>query len=105
MSMTHALEEAYGAIEAGGTKWICAIGSGPHDLRAETRFPTTTPAETIERAVTFFQEYQRTGSLKALGVGSFGPIDLQPASPTYGAITSTPKPGWANTDVVGILQR
>jgi fructokinase len=96
---------AYGAVEAGGTKWVCAVGNGPDDLRAETRFPTTTPAETITRALTFFQEFQHTDSLKAIGVGSFGPIDLDPGSSTYGSITSTPKPGWAYTDVVGILQQ
>jgi fructokinase len=103
--MTSTLEpqSAYGAIEAGGTKWVCAIGTGPDDIRSETRFPTTTASETLGRAVAFFQAFQRTGSLQAIGIGSFGPVDLDPGSPTYGSITSTPKPGWANTDVVGIL--
>ena len=67
MSMTHALEDAYGAIEAGGTKWVCAIGTGPDDLRAETRFPTTTPAETLARAIAFFQEFQRDRQCKGAG--------------------------------------
>ena len=62
---TCVVQGAYGAIEAGGTKWVCAIGNGPDDLRAETRFPTTTPAETLARAIAFFQEFQRSGSLKA----------------------------------------
>lgn len=96
---------AYGAIEAGGTKWVCAVGTGPGYIRAETRFPTTTPAETLGRAIAFFQEFQHGGRLSAIGVGCFGPVDLDLRSPTYGSITSTPKPGWANTDVVGALQR
>jgi fructokinase len=95
----------YGGIEAGGTKWVCAVGTGPDDVRAETRFPTTTSSETIARAIAFFRDYQRTEALNAIGVGSFGPVDLAPHSPTYGFITSTPKPGWMNTNVVGALQQ
>ena len=97
----------YGAIEAGGTKFVCAVGTGPDDLRAEARFPTTTPAETLDRTISFFLEQQtRLGEpVAALGVGSFGPVDPNPASPTFGYITTTPKPGWANTDVVGALRR
>lgn len=97
----------YGAIEAGGTKFVCAVGTGPDDLRAEVRFPTTTPAETLDRTILFFLEQQtRLGEpVAALGIGSFGPVDPNPASPTFGYITTTPKPGWANTDVVGALRR
>ncbi|MCG8350185.1 MAG: ROK family protein [Chloroflexales bacterium] len=95
----------YGGIEAGGTKWVCAIGTGPDDVRAEMRFATTAPDETIARAVAFFRDYQRTEVLAAIGVGSFGPVDLALHSPTYGFITSTPKSGWMNTDVVGGLQK
>ncbi len=98
-------DRVYGGIEAGGTKWVCAVGRGPDDLRDTTRFPTTTPAETLARAIGFFQNYQRGGPLAAIGVGSFGPIDLDRRSPTYGFITSTPKPGWSNTDVVGALRQ
>jgi fructokinase len=90
----------YGGIEAGGTKWVCAIGSGPDDLRRTVTFPTTEPEETIARAVDFFAA---DGSLTAVGVGSFGPIDVQRNSPTWGRITTTPKPGWADTDVVAAL--
>ncbi len=100
--MTHS--PLYGGIEAGGTKWVCAIGTGPDDIRAETRFPTTTPAETLSRAVEFFRAHDAE-QLAAIGVGSFGPVDLNPLSSLYGYITTTPKPGWANTDVVGTLQR
>jgi len=95
----------YGGIEAGGTKFICAVGNGPNNLRAEARFETTTPAETLGRAIAFFQEQQHDAPLAAIGIASFGPVDLHPASPTYGYITSTPKPGWANTDVAGTIRR
>jgi fructokinase len=92
----------YGGIEAGGTKWVCAIGTGPDDLRDIVTFPTTTPDETIARAVDFFAHH---GSVAAVGVGSFGPIDIRPGSPTWGHITTTPKPGWANTDVAPALAK
>jgi len=92
----------FGAIEAGGTKFVCLVGSGPEDMRAETRFSTTTPDATIRNAVEFLRaEQRRQGPLAAVGIASFGPVDLQPHSPTYGFITSTPKPGWANVDIVG----
>jgi fructokinase len=92
----------YGGLEAGGTKFVCMIAGGPDDIRDEVRFPTTTPDETIERAIDFFKPH--VTSLSAIGVGSFGPIDLQRDSATYGTITSTPKPLWANTDLVGRLK-
>ncbi|MDP9257740.1 MAG: ROK family protein [Actinomycetota bacterium] len=90
----------YGGIEAGGTKWVCAIGSGPDDVRESVTFPTTQPEETIARAAEFFAA---NGTLAAIGIGSFGPIDVQRTSPTWGRITTTPKPGWADTDVVAAL--
>jgi len=95
-----------GGIEAGGTKFVCAVGSGPDDVRAETRFPTTTPEETIGQAIDFFREQrEQHGELVALGIAAFGPLDPDPASPTYGYITSTPKPGWTNVDFAGPLAR
>ncbi len=96
---------AYGGIEAGGTKWVCAVGTGPDDIRAETRFPTTTPLETLGRAIAFFRAAQVDELLEVLGVGSFGPVDLDLTSPTYGFITTTPKPGWAQTAVAAPLQQ
>lgn len=96
------MRKLYGGIEAGGTKFVCAVGSGPGDL-TETRFPTTTPDETIGRALEFFRPYR--GQLTALGIASFGPVDLNPASPTWGYITTTPKPGWMNADLAGPLKR
>ena len=66
----------YGGIEGGGTKFVCAIGTGPGDLRAEMRFPTTTPDETLEQVVAFFkQQEQKLGRLTSIGMASFGPID------------------------------
>lgn len=94
-----------GGIEAGGTKCVCVVGSGPGDIRAELRVPTTTPGETLAAALHFFQAQQAThGPLDALGIGSFGPVDLRPGSPRFGFITSTPKPGWADTDLVGVFR-
>jgi fructokinase len=92
----------YGAVEAGGTKFVCAVGTGPDDLRSVTRFPTTTPGETLSRVVAFFREQPEP--VTAVGVGSFGPVDPNPGSPTYGYVTSTPKPGWRNADVRGPIQ-
>ena len=93
--------ELWGGIEAGGTKFVCAVGSGPDDLRAEARFSTTTPAETIGQAIQFFQ---RQGPLAAIGIASFGPVDPSPDSPTFGYITTAPKPGWANTNFAGAIK-
>jgi fructokinase len=89
-----------GGLEAGGTKFVCAVGRGP-DVAADTRIATTTPRETLARAIAFFRQH---GPIAALGVASFGPVDLDPRSPTYGFITTTPKPGWADTDVLGPLR-
>jgi fructokinase len=94
----------YGGIEAGGTKFVCVIASGPQDIRAELRFPTTGPAETLGRAVAFFKERARELPVAAVGVGAFGPVDLDPDSPTFGFITTTPKLPWINTDIVGALK-
>lgn len=93
----------WGAIEAGGSKFVCAVGSGPEDLQ-EVRFPTTTPQETLQRALDFFRPHHARQPLEAVGIGSFGPIDLDPPSPTFGFITNTPKPSWAHTDIVGDIR-
>jgi len=90
----------YGGIEAGGTKWVCAVADLPGELLTTETFPTTAPEETVRRAIRFFTE---NGPVGALGVGAFGPVDIRPASPTWGTITTTPKPGWADTDLVAAL--
>ena len=95
----------YGGIEAGGTKFVCAIGTAPDDLRDETRFPTTTPEETIGQAVAFFEEQGKEEALAAIGIASFGPVDPNPDSPTFGHITTTPKEGWANIEFASRISR
>ncbi len=95
----------YGGIEAGGTKIVCAVGMGPADLRAQIHFPTTAPGETLARIIAFFQQQQLTTPLAAIGIGSFGPISIDRHAPDYGFITSTPKPGWAHTDIAGTIGR
>lgn len=95
----------WGGIEAGGTKTVCAIGSGPDDLRATVRIPTTTPDETVGEIIRFFQQHQKEESFAAIGIASFGPVDPNPNSPTFGTITTTPKPGWAHIDLAGIVRR
>jgi fructokinase len=96
------LSALYGGIEAGGTKFICAVGTGPHDLQSMESIPTTTPVETIKQVTKFFQLHE---GLASIGIGSFGPVDLNPSSPSYGYITTTPKPGWAYTDLAGGIGR
>ncbi|MEO5888399.1 MAG: ROK family protein [Anaerolineales bacterium] len=97
--------QLYGGIEAGGTKFVCVVGSGPDRIMDEVRFPTTNPAETLGRAIKFFQPFVDSKQINNIGVGCFGPIDLNSKSSTYGFITTTPKPNWPNTDVQGTLQR
>jgi fructokinase len=95
----------YGGIEGGGTKFVCAVGTGPGDIRAEARIPTTTPEETLERSISFFKEQENVlGKLDALGMASFGPIDPRPGSPTYGQVMLTPKPGWSGAKLVSMLK-
>ncbi len=95
----------FGGIEGGGTKFVCAVGTGPDDIRAEKRFPTTTPQETMAQAVDFFKQQEADfGQISAIGFACFGPLDPNPDSPTFGHILPTPKPGWSNADVVGPLR-
>lgn len=79
-----------GAIEAGGTKFVCAVGDETGEIVDRIQIPTTVPSETMPQVVSFFKKYQ----IAAIGIGSFGPIDVNEESSTYGNITSTPKPGW-----------
>lgn len=92
--------ELFGAIEAGGTKFVCGIGTGPGDFEA-IRIPTTTPEATLKQTTDFFRNSGRP--IRAIGIGSFGPLDLHPESKTFGHITSTPKPGWQNYDIAGAV--
>jgi fructokinase len=98
-------KQLFGGIEGGGTKFVCAVGTGPDDIRAEERFPTTTPEETMARAVDFFKQQEANlGRLSAIGFACFGPLDPNPDSPTFGHILPTPKPSWTNADVVAPLR-
>lgn len=89
----------YGGIETGGTKFVCAIGITPDDL-IKTQFATTSPDESIEKATDFLKSHSRQKPLTAIGIASFGPLDLDPNSSTYGYITTTPKHSWSNVNII-----
>lgn len=89
-----------GGLEAGGTKMVCAIGDENGSILAREVFPTTTPAQTLPPMLRWFSAQ----NIDALGIGSFGPLDLNPASENYGSITTTPKPGWINCPIVSIFE-
>jgi fructokinase len=93
-------------LESGGTKMVAALASGPDDILVRERIPTTAPDETISALVNFFtQASSQFGQPEALAIGTFGPADLNPDSPTYGHITTTPKPGWSHINLLGPLQK
>lgn len=95
----------YGGIEAGGTKFSCAVASNPDDVKIISDFPTTTPAETLPRIIHFLSKAQKDyGQLAGIGIASFGPVDLHPDSPSFGHITKTPKAGWTDVDIVGMVR-
>lgn len=89
-----------GAIEAGGTKFVCAVGDETGAIIAREQIPTTIPEETIPKVIEFFKQYP----VKAIGIGSFGPVDVNQESPAYGSITSTPKPGWKDYPFVQTIK-
>ena len=89
-----------GAIEAGGTKFVCAIGTDPQNIE-EIRFPTTSPEETIQKAIDFFKAKEiDSGEIQAIGIGTFGPAEVNPKSENFGWITNTPKEKWQQTDLI-----
>lgn len=89
----------YGALELGGTKTLAAVGTTPEDLSEPLRIPTTDPESTLSAVIQHFRGFD----LDAIGIASFGPIELREDNPAYGSITSTPKPGWPNTRVVAAI--
>ena len=94
-----------GAVEAGGTKFNCAVGDGPHSLLGRARIETTTPAPTLAAVVEFFAHAERVhGPIAAFGIGSFGPVELDRAAPGWGRLLTTPKPGWSGADLVAPLR-
>jgi len=95
----------FGGIESGGTKFVCSVGRDPDHLISDISFPTTNPTETIQKAIEFFAPYSKRNELVSVGIASFGPLDLNPDSKTYGYITTTPKAGWQQVDLYGEVQK
>ena len=93
----------YGCVEVGGTKFVCAVASGPDDIPARVRIPTTTPEETLARAADFFRA--QPVRLAGFGIASFGPAGVDRSSPDWGRILRTPKAGWTGADIAGAFGR
>lgn len=94
-----------GGIEAGGTKFNCVIANRAGELLAQRVIPTTTPEQTLKACADFFHESQASvGHISALGIGSFGPVELDKRAPAYGSIKKTPKKAWSNTQIVGFFK-
>jgi fructokinase len=89
----------FAGIEAGGTKFVCGVGTGPEDL-VQSTIDTGSPRATLESTIETIRSLAAGRPLDAVGIACFGPICLDPDSPAYGCITSTPKPGWQNTSIV-----
>ena len=92
-----------GAIEGGGTKFVCAVGTGPSDVRASLRIDTTSPQETLRRVVDFLVK-ESNHRLAALGIACFGPLELDQRADDFGSILATTKPGWSGTAIVAPLR-
>jgi fructokinase len=90
-------------VELGGTKCICILGTGPDDIRARERVPTTDPEQTLSRIEAILESWRERNPIAAIGLASFGPLDLRSGSPTYGRIRATAKRGWSNTDLASRL--
>lgn len=90
-----------GSIEAGGTKFICAVGNEDYRVLDKVSIPTTNSEETLEKVIDYFKQFD----LDAIGIASFGPIEIRKNSKKYGFITNTPKPGWKDVDFVGTLKK
>ena len=102
----HSSPPLLAAIEAGGTKYVCAVATDPSQPLLETRFPTGDPHETVARVAAFFHEASALhGPIHSLGIGTFGPARLDPAAPDYGTILTTPKEGWSHFPLVTELKK
>jgi fructokinase len=96
----------FGGIELGGTKVICVAGSGPADIVASDRTPTSTPDQTLKWAVGRLKSFEgEHGKLAAIGIAAFGPIDLRPDEPTFGHLLNTPKPHWSHVSIIDPVRR
>lgn len=95
----------YGAIEGGGTKFVCAVGVSPQEVHESVVLPTSDPQSTLAACVEFFGTAARKfGAIDALGFACFGPLDLRVDSPTYGHMLATPKPAWSGVDLLAPLR-
>ena len=92
-------------IELGGTKCVVLLATGPDDIRAEARIDTTTPQQTLDAIDERLQQMRAKHGFDAIGVGSFGPVDLDQRSPTYGSVVNTPKPGWSGANLLARVRR
>ena len=95
------MENLLGGIEAGGTHFVCAVGNSPENIKDQTSFLTTTPRKTMETVINFFRPHK---NITGIGIGSFGPVDLDKNSSTYGMITTTPKKDWRNVNILEITK-
>ncbi|MEW1724497.1 ROK family protein [Streptomyces sp. NPDC093109] len=96
----------FGSIESGGSKFVCLIGSAPDRIESRTRIPTGEPGPTLDRVTGFFRAaIADEGPLDAVGIASFGPLELRPGHPDHGRLAATPKPGWAGVDVAGTVAK
>ncbi len=89
-----------GALEAGGTKMVCAVGDEQGNIMDRCSIPTETPELTMPKLIGYFKQFP----IEAIGIGTFGPADVKPKSDTYGFITTTPKLAWKNYNIMGVLQ-
>lgn len=87
-------------VELGGTKCICTLGTGPDDMPTQVEIPTTSPGATLAAIARVLDGWD----FQALGIASFGPLDLDPASASFGSIISTTKPGWNGADLTSLAQ-
>ncbi|HZV84245.1 MAG TPA: ROK family protein, partial [Brevundimonas sp.] len=87
-------------FELGGTKTVCVLATGPDDVRDEVRIPTTTPSETLAVVQARLHDWRKAHRIEAIGIGSFGPLQLDQASAQYGQVGMTPKPGWTEADLL-----
>lgn len=90
-----------GSIEAGGTKFVCAVGNEDYRIIDKVQFKTETPDETLQKTVDYFKKFD---DLKVISISSFGPIEIRENAPMYGYITDTPKKDWVNTDFLGFMK-
>lgn len=97
--------QLFAGVEMGGTKCVCLLATGPDDIRDTVRIPTTTPAETLAAIEAVLSRWQGAHGFQAIGVASFGPLELDPASPLYGTLVNTPKPGWTGANLLAGLTR